>query len=252
MENKIEFESMINTIQLGNCYEMIKNIPDKSVDCVYVDIPYKMQDGGKGGGAFGNRIHNLIRHDMKNIIDGIDYSIFNELMRVMKKVNIFVWCNKQQIKDIISIFYDYSLEILVWCKKNPTPFTNNVWLSDIEYCLYFREKSVVLNDGYELKSKWYVSPINKYDKDLYKHPTIKPFELVKRHLLHATQGGDIILDCFCGSGTTCLAAKETGRKYIGMEINPEYHKIAVDRLNGITANGQCSIFTDFDSLEEVK
>ena len=46
----------------------------------------------------------------------------------------------------------------------------------------------------------------------------------------------------------CLAAKETGRRYIGMEIDPEYHKIAVDRLNGINANGQTSIFTDFENL----
>ena len=56
------------------------------------------------------------------------------------------------------------------------------------------------------------------------------------------------LEPFCGSGTTCVAAKETGRRYIGMEIDPEYHKIAVDRLNGINANGQTSIFTDFNNL----
>ena len=47
-----------------------------------------------------------------------------------------------------------------------------------------------------------------------------------------------------------MAAKETGRRYIGMEIDPKYHKIAVDRLNGITAHGQTSIFTDFDKLKK--
>jgi len=62
--------------------------------------------------------------------------------------------------------------------------------------------------------------------------------------------GGVILDTFTGSGTTCVAAKELDRKYIGMEIDPEYHKIAVNRLNGITANGQTSIFTDFDLLEK--
>lgn len=139
-------------------------------------------------------------------------------------------------------------EILVWCKSNPIPVTNNVYLSDLEYCLMFREKGCKLNDGYELKSKWYVSPINKSDKDLFNHPTIKPLELVKRHILHSTQENDIVLDCFCGSGTTCLACKETGRRYIGMEIDPEYHKIAVNRLNGIEASGQTTIFTEFDNL----
>lgn len=244
----MKFEEMINTIQLGDCYELIKNIPDKSIDLIYIDIPYEMQSGGKGGGAFGDRVHKLIRKDMKNIIQGIDYSIFVELKRIMKKLNIFIWCNKQQIKEIIEIFKDYSMEILVWAKENPTPFTNNVWLSDLEYCLYFRDKGVALNDGYELKSKWYVSSINKSDKDKYNHPTIKPLELVKRHILHSTQPNNIVLDCFCGSGTTCVACKETGRRFIGMEIDPEYHKIAVDRLNGINANGQTSIFTDFENI----
>jgi len=213
---------------------LIKELPNKSVDCVYIDIPYEMQSGGKGGGAFGNRIHNLIRKDMKNIIEGINYSIFDEIKRVLKKINIFIWCNKQQIFNIMNIFKDYSLEILVWAKDNPTPFTNNVWLSDLEYCLYFRESGVKLNDGYEIKSKWYQSPINKKDKDLYDHPTIKPLELVKRHLLHATQENDIVLDCFLGSGTTAEASLLTNRRYIGFEINEEYYNIAVNRLNGIS------------------
>jgi DNA modification methylase len=127
--------------------------------------------------------------------------------------------------------------------------TNNTLLPNLEYCLVFKEDGAPrYNDGYELKSKWYISSINKSDKDLYKHPTIKPLELVKRHILHSTQPNDIVLDCFCGSGTTCVACKETGRRYIGMEINPEYHKIAVNRLNGINANGQTSIFTDFNNI----
>ena len=62
-----------------------------------------------------------------------------------------------------------------------------------------------LNDGYDLKSKWYQSPINKKDKNLYDHPTIKPLELVKRHILHATQNNDVVLDTFLGSGTNCYA-----------------------------------------------
>lgn len=145
-------------------------------------------------------------------------------------------------------------EILVWCKTNPTPFCNNTWLPNIEYCLLFREpQKTKLNDGIELKSKWYISSINKSDKDLFEHPTIKPLELVKRHILHSSQPGDTVLDCFMGSGTTGVACKETGRNFIGMEIDDKYFKIAQDRLNGITASGQTSIFTDFDLLsKEIK
>ena len=148
------------------------------------------------------------------------------------------------------------MEIIVWAKENPTPFTNNVWLSDLEYCLYFRETGVKLNDGYELKSKWYQSPINKKDKDLYDHPTIKPLELVKRHILHATQENDIVLDTFLGSGTTAVACLETGRNYIGFEMDDEYYQIAQDRVKGISQierrekeNGILNIF-DFIGEQE--
>lgn len=51
---------------------------------------------------------------------------------------------------------------------------------------------------------------------------------------------------FSGSGTTCIACKELERKFVGIEIDPLYHQISLDRLNGITAQGQTSIFTDFE------
>ena len=87
----MKFEDMINTIQLGNCYELIKNIPDKSIDLVYIDIPYLL---GKGGGNESElskrakkRNNNLIDADITN---GIDYSIFDELCRIMKNIYIYM------------------------------------------------------------------------------------------------------------------------------------------------------------------
>ena len=115
-------------------------------------------------------------------------------------------------------------------------------------CLHFRGDGSKLNDGYEFKSKWYVSGLNVNDKKEFDHPTIKPLNLVKRHLLHATQQNDVVLDCFSGSGTTCVACKEIGRQFIGIEIDSNYHKISLDRLNGINTKGQTSIFTDFNNL----
>ena len=269
----MEFENMINKIHLGDCYELIKQIPDKSIDLVYIDIPYLYEMGGAGQSELSKRKHinkldlqgaetkylkekNMLNafNDYQNITNGINYSIFEELCRVMKGINIYIWCSKMQILDIMKFFVEEkkcNFEILTWCKTNPIPTANGTYLSDIEYCLFFKGKGTPkLNDGYELKSKFYVSQINQSDKSLFKHPTIKPLDYVKRHILHSTQPNDIVLDCFCGSGTTCLACKETKRKYIGMEIDPEYHKIAVNRLNGITASGQLSIFTDIEELKK--
>lgn len=232
-----------NNIYLGDCYELIKQVEEKSIDCIYTDIPYLFDSGGGGSSKLSKRIVKLNNKDLKDIRNGIDYSILKEYIRVMKKVNIFIWCSKLQILDIMNYFSQFAnYEVLVWCKTNPTPATNNVWLPDVEYCLYFREKGVKLNDGYNLKSKWYKSPINKSDKDIYLHPTIKPIELVKRHLLHATQRGGVVLDTFMGSGTTCKACQEIDRQYIGFEINEEYFNIAKDRLNNINAKGEISLF----------
>lgn len=209
-----------------------------------------MKVGGASNTALSKRIKKQMNDTLKNIRNGIDYTIFNELKRIMRFTNIFIWCSKEQILDILNYWSKENInyEILVWVKTNPTPQTNGTWLPDIEYCLYFREKGNKLNYGYEYKSKWYSSAINKRDKDKYKHPTIKPIELVKRHLQHATQKGDMVLDCFSGSGTTCVAAKELERQFIGIEIDPEYHKISLDRLNGVLANGQISVFTDINKL----
>ena len=133
------------------------------------------------------------------------------------------------------------MEILCWCKSNPTPLTNNVWLPDIEYCLMFREKGCQLHGDYESKSKFYLSSINKDDKNLFGHPTIKPLQFVKNHIKNSTKENDIVLDCFIGSGTTAVACKETGRQYLGFEIDQDYFKIAQDRINGITKTGQTSL-----------
>ena len=242
-------EKWINKIVLGDSYKLIKELPDKSVDCIYTDLPYLIESGGGGHSELAKRIVKTQHHDLSEINKGIDYSILNEFVRVMKKINCFIWCSKLQIHDIMKFFLDQdekriNFEILTWNKTNPTPATNNVWLPDIEYCLYFRESGVPLNDGYDLKSKWYIAPINKSDKDLYAHPTIKPFALVKRHILHTTQENDIVLDCFMGSGTTAVACMDCNRRFIGFEISPKWHKVANDRINSIDANGQMSFFVN--------
>jgi DNA modification methylase len=247
-------EYKLNEIYNEDCYEAIKKIPDKSVDCIYVDVPYEYVNGGTSESELGDRFakkRKILKE--KNIYSGFDYKLLDEFIRIIKNINIFVWCSRLQLLDIMNYFSDKNcnFDLLTWNKTNPQPGCNNTWLSDVEYCLYFREiGKVKLNDGYELKSKWYVSPINKKDKDLFTHPTIKPLELVKRHLLHTTQENDIVADFFLGSGTTCVAAKELNRQYIGFEIDKQYYDIAVKRLNGINANGQASIFTNFEQMGE--
>lgn len=128
---------------------------------------------------------------------------------------------------------------------------NNTYANDTEYCVMAREKGTTkLYGDYDSKKKYWITPTNKADKDLYKHPTIKPVEIIKTLISNSTNEGDVVLDCFMGSGTTGVACKELNRDFIGIEIDDEYFKIAKDRINGITADGQLSIFTDVEQMEQ--
>ena len=242
-------------LRKGDCYKLIKDIPDKSIDLVYIDIPYLYE------GGYGKRLvesNKLGNNDIEEISNGIDYSIIEDLCRVMKNIYIYIWCSEKQIIDLMNIFVndkkcDY--KILGWCKTNPMPMYSYRYLDDVEYCLLFKDKNAKMsgNDTYDNSFKFYKDSINQTDKELYNHPTIKPLRCVKNHIEKSTKEGDTVLDCFMGSGTTGVACKETGRNFIGMEIDDKYFKIAQDRLNGITASGQTSIFTDFDLLsKEIK
>ena len=308
-----------NNIYCGDCYELIKLIPNKSVDLVITDPPYEFVMGGKGhselggrkykskgeiyaldteltkknigtgyssgGGCFGTKkrayhsqlaptdvsearkkyeeyvklhgkdeeaerlrvIANAVenRENTSFISKGFDNSILDELCRVMKKINIYIWCNKNQLRQIIDYFDDKGcfIDLLTWNKTNPIPTCNNTYLSDIEYCVFAREQGVKVYGTVATKSKWFTTSCNVEDKKRYNHPTIKPLERIKQYVINSSQRGGVILDVFLGSGTTALAAKELGRQYIGFELNPEFYQIALDRLNGIDQNGQMDLLT---------
>lgn len=246
----------IDNIYNEDCYQAIKDIPDKSIDLVYIDPPYDFMTKHQSNnysraGAFG-KLGRTYHSELENssIIKGIDVKkILDELCRIMKKVYIYIWCNKDQIYQYLDYFKDYNMELLTWHKTNPIPTCNDKYLSDTEYLILAREKGCKIYGTYETKSKYYISECNVADKKEYEHPTIKPLEFVKNHIINSTQPGDVVLDCFMGSGTTAVACKELNRHFLGFELNPTYWQIAIDRVNGITQqdrlkknSGQVDIF----------
>ncbi|MBO7692425.1 MAG: hypothetical protein J6T10_07300 [Methanobrevibacter sp.] len=219
----------------ADCYEYIKKIPDKSIDLVIIDPPYEVDIVGGNTNIGKNLKNNMLKqlNDL-NIIDGINNEIFEQFMRVMKKPNIYIWCNKKQILQYLKFFvekYSCSFEVLCWLKTNPTPLCGGNYLIDKEFCLYFR-KNVKLNTNFETAKTWWLTPKNKTDKDEFDHPTIKPKEIIKKLILNSSNENDIVLDCFMGSGTTGVACVETNRNFIGIEIDPHYFQIAENRLKG--------------------
>ena len=156
-------------------------------------------------------------------------------LQKMKKINIYIYCSKRQVKDLLNYFSDKNCnhEILTWHKLNPSPLINNNYLPDTEYILFFREKGVKIYGNYHTKRKYYLSLTNKVDKQKYKHPTIKPLELIERHIINSSKEGDLVLDCFCGSGTTLVGAINQNRRYIGFEIDKKYYEIAKKRIEEV-------------------
>lgn len=226
-------------LRQGDCLELLKDIPDNSIDLVVIDPPYdfmsKHYSFGKtyaGAGAFGTLSRTYHKElDDSNIITGINEDVLKELIRVQKKVNIYIWCSKEQILKYMNFFKDYNMDLLTWHKTNPVPTCSNKYLSDTEYILFFREKGVKIYGTYATKKKYYVTPTNKEDKKLYKHPTIKPLEIIENLIINSSQENDTILDCFMGSGTTGVACKNLNRNFIGIELDEKYFNIAKERIN---------------------
>ena len=175
---------------------------------------------------------NSYANDLIGLKDGFDLKVLDLLIPKMKKINIYIYCSKRQVKDLIAYFTNKNCnyEILTWHKQNPSPLINNNYLPDTEYIIFAREKGVKLYGNYYTKRKYYISGTNQVDKKKYKHPTIKPLPFIENHIINSSKEGDLILDCYCGSGTTLVGAIKTNRNFIGFEIDKNYYEIAKQRV----------------------
>ena len=241
----------INKIHLGDCYELIKQIPDKSVDLVIIDPPYLINYFSNWREDKTHDFHTPIENDTNA---GLIKSIIPELFRVLKDdTAIYVFCSPDKIdffKSEMDKFF-HQKNILIWVKNNWTAGDLEAqYGKQYEMCIYANKGRREIN-GKRITDVWIANEtmgLNRVVGLEQTHQNQKPLELVKRMIEKSSQENDLVLDCFSGSGTTCVAAKELNRRFIGIEIDPRYHKISVDRLNGICANGQTSIFTDFGEV----
>lgn len=218
----------INEVYNMDCMDAIKLLDDKSIDLVVMDPPYLLNlTKVKNTSSFNNYANELI-----GLKDGFDLKVLDLLIPKMKKINMYIYCSKRQVKDLIEYFInkDCNYEILTWHKQNPSPLINNNYLPDTEYIIFAREKGVKLYGSYHTKRKYYLSGVNQVDKKKYKHPTIKPLPFIENHIINSSQEGDLILDCYCGSGTTLVGAIKNKRNFIGFEIDKNYYEIAKQRV----------------------
>lgn len=229
-----------NKIIHGDSLEYMRSLPDKCIDLVLTDPPYEIQNVNAGGDSDFSKSFQKMNNQIKEawIVDGIWNDFLVEIFRICKKPNIYIWCNHKQIPQYLDFFYKKKwckFDILIWRKDNAPPTFNNKYLTDKEYCLYFRKWWYCNPKTYQDAGTVFDYPINIKDKQMFKHPTIKPKHIISTLIRNSSKPWDLVLDCFAWSWTTAVACIETGRDYIVIEKEKDYVDIIERRVKSITS-----------------
>lgn len=189
----------LDLISNVDCLEGMRLMPDGCVDLIVCDPPYVI--GNRGGGFWSRNpeaSHYNARGTRKGMErlsgfkDGFDSAILDEMCRVMKKINIYVFCSQRQIRRYLEYFADgrgCNWNLLCWHKTNPIPACGNKYLNDTEYILFFREKGVRLYGSYHTKRTFYTTLRNQQENAEYGHPTVKPLDIVRNLIVNSSREG---------------------------------------------------------------
>ena len=224
---------MNNIIDLheGDCIEYMKKMGKKSVDLLLTDIPYNEV----------NRKDNGLRNLDKGVADSSEFDLEETLKQFMRitRGSIYVFCGIEQVSYIKKTFRENGLStrLIVWEKTNPSPMNgNSIWLSSVECCVYGKFPKATFNE--HCKSSVLRFPCGRSKI----HPTQKPSALFSRIVEVSSNDGDIVFDPFMGSGTAGESAISLGRKFIGCELDPEYFKLAKERIEKAQVNKNSELF----------
>ena len=139
-----------------------------------------------------------------------------------KILNILVWEKTNPPPNFSCRYFTYSSEFIIWARKNE------------KVPHYFNYKLMKkLNDNKQMKDVWKLPAIAKWEKEFGKHPTQKPLPLLTRIILASSKENDWILDPFCGSSTTGIAANIFNRRYLGLDLDKEFLDLGIKRKKDI-------------------
>lgn len=239
-------EENINSIILGDCLEVMKKLPDKSVDLVLTDVPYKQEFHGRGMSKDRPNYLKIKDYGSNKNLNYKDF--FGLCLKKLKNINFFTFCDKETKYEFITLAkqYGFGYKELSFCKTSPTPFCNNQWLPDVEYGIHIFKDLPVMGD-YNTKKSFYV--MDNFRENGISHPTAKKVSVCQKILQNISLENDLVLDCFSGSGTTAIACHNLKRRFICIEKDKSYWEASVKRLQD--ARLQTNIF-DFVPVPEPK
>jgi len=268
------------TLLQGDMLTVLERITDLTIDMIFADPPYNLSNDGftcQGGRrvsvnkgdwdrskgpeadfefhkAWITACHRKLRPGGTIWISGTYHSIYQCGMALQlggwHVLNDISWFKPNASPNLSCRMFTASHESLIWARtsKKDKHVFNYKAMRESDY----HEKDVLKKEGKQMRSIWSIALTKKSEKRFGKHPTQKPESLLERVILSSTNPGDIVLDPFCGSGTTGAVALRHGRRFIGIDMDKTFlEDIARPRLeHEIKASAQMAKGDAADTLLE--
>lgn len=261
IKNKPYFLSGDFALYLDDSVDLLKQIPENSIDMIFADPPYNLSNGGftvhagkrvsvnKGKWDESKGVEEDFAFHVKWIqecwrvlkpegtlwISGTYHSIYQcgyalQLLG-FKILNDISWFKPNASPNLSGRYFTASHETLIWARKDPkAKHTYNY--QDMKNGNW-HDSDFIKKEGKQMRSVWAIGTPKPTEKTYGKHPTQKPIALLERVVLSSTNKGDVIIDPFTGSSTTGLVASKFGRKFIGIDMEKEYLELSKKRYKGI-------------------
>lgn len=238
---------------LGDTFQVLDKMKSQSVDLIFADPPYFLSNGGiscSGGKQVSvnkgdwdassglsqkhrfnrrwiHRCRRILKPNGSIWISGTLHNIFSIGMALeqenFKIINNITWQKTNPPPNLACRCFTHSTETIIWAKLNDKKAKH----------IFHYEVMKEENEGKQMKDVWTTSLTPPSEKKEGKHPTQKPLAILERIIKASSDPGDIVMDPFCGSSTTGVAAQKLGRKYIGIDSNSEYIDLSIRRLKNV-------------------
>jgi len=224
----------------------MKKLERNKVDLIFADPPYFLSNDGqsiRSGKVVSVNKGDWDKKENYDNVDSFTYNWLKECYRILKyDGTIWVSGTHHNIFDIEKNMKRIGFKIInivIWHKSDPPPLIyKNKFRFSYEFIIwakkggkhYFNYDEMYSVNNQEMEDVWLMDAVQMSEKKHGYHPTQKPEALLDRIIKATSKEGDIVLDPFLGSGTTCYVAKKLNRKYIGIEKEKKYFNIAKDRL----------------------
>lgn len=221
-----------------DCLIALKEFQDESIDLVVTDPPYKLVQGGctnhavklKGAEVDELKTGEVFKNNSLKFSEWIP-----EVHRVLKKnTHCYIMCNDRNLQELLNEGVKAGfklLNVLVWGKSKHSP--NRYYLKNCEFIVMFRKGNAKNINNMGTKQLLLFDNVSNKS-----HPSEKPVDLMKVLVENSSNKGEVVLDPFMGSGSTCIACALLHRNFIGIEKDLKYFKVAKERLKEVYSKGR--------------